>query len=142
MLPDGAIKYLLGTHYISGPMTGRKRYNFDAFYACEAWLTEQGIRSHNPARIDEEVYGFDPDGTVEDQGFSIHDALTRDINFILSDECVGVIVLPEWEMSIGAKWEVGVAQAVGKSVQEWTGTWLRPISTVVKCVVTKARVAA
>ena len=100
-------------------MTGKARYNFHTFYACEEWLESEGIPAHNPARVDEEQFGFNPDFTVEEQGFDLTAAMRRDLAFILSDDCDGVVVLPGWEQSVGARWEVGVAQTVGKPVQEW-----------------------
>lgn len=118
-------------------MTGYPRYNFDKFYECEAWLKERGIKTHNPARVDQEVYGFNPDWSVEQQGFNVEAALSRDVEFIVSGACTGVVVLPEWELSTGAKWEVGVAQTIGLPVHEWDGEQLVEVPTVVKCVVTK-----
>lgn len=113
--------------YISGGMRGYPRYNFDTFYACEDWLSENGITSHNPARIDVEQYGFNPDMGLEEQGFDLDAAMTRDIAFIVSPECDGVVVLPGWERSVGAKWEVGVAQLIGKPVDLWADDTLRPV---------------
>lgn len=123
--------------YISGGMRGYPRYNFDAFYACEAWLTSEGVPSHNPARVDVEEYGFNPDLTLEEQGFDLNAAMTRDLAFIVSDECSGVVVLPGWEKSVGARWEVGVAQTVGKPVHEWVKVYPGPecvLREVDKCV--------
>lgn len=39
------------TIYVAGPMTGLPGLNFDAFYAAEQVLQEQGHRVLNPARI-------------------------------------------------------------------------------------------
>lgn len=39
------------TVYIAGPMTGIPNYNFEAFFAAEAALLEQGYRVLNPARL-------------------------------------------------------------------------------------------
>lgn len=128
--------------YISGPMRGYKRYNFDQFYECETWLNEGGHLTHNPARVDEEDYGFNPDLTVEYQGFDIDEAMTRDLAFIVSDHCSGVVLLPEWELSVGARWEAGVAQLLNKPVHEWvrdeSGDYTtRLIDKLIVCTVTK-----
>lgn len=39
------------TVYLAGPMTGIPNYNFEAFYAAESALLEQGYRVLNPARL-------------------------------------------------------------------------------------------
>lgn len=130
--------------YVSGPMRGRKRFNFDQFYECEAWLNEHGHQAHNPARIDEENYGFNPDETIESQGFDIDAAMARDLAFIVSPECTGVVLLPEWELSVGARWEAGAAQLLNKPVHEWvkdddmpSGWTTRLITKRIVCTVTK-----
>ena len=123
--------------YISGPMRGYPRYNFDAFYECETWLNSNGHKTHNPARVDVEQFGFDPDASLEAQGFDIDAAMARDIAFVVSPECSGVVVLPDWELSVGARWEVGVAQVVGKPVHEWVDGELREVQYAIKGVATK-----
>lgn len=106
------------TYYISGPMRGLPRLGFDAFHACADWLRAHGHQAHDPAAVDEAL-GFDPDLPLEDQRFSLHDAMRRDFLFIISPFCSGVVVLPGWERSVGARAEVVVAREVGLPVLAW-----------------------
>lgn len=100
------------TIYVAGPMTGRDRWNFDAFEAAEARLKRAGLRVLSPAAV-ERATGFDPDAPAEE--FTDADrqkAMRRDLALILGG-VDAVAVLDGWEDSSGAKVEVAVAQAVG-----------------------------
>lgn len=100
--------------YLAGPMRGLPRHNFDAFDAAAALLRKHGHTVLNPADRDREV-GFDPDRTIEAQGFSVEDALRYDITYIVT-EAEGIALLPGWERSIGARLERRVAEAIGLPV--------------------------
>ncbi len=107
--------------YISGPMRGYAEFNFPAFDAAAKVLREQGYAVLSPAEMDRE-HGFDGNGltgTTEELDavdFCPATAIRRDLDVILAAECVGVIVLPNWEGSRGANVEVSLAQLLGKPV--------------------------
>lgn len=94
--------------YIAGPMRGIEAFNFPAFHAEEARLAALGQMPVNPARMDEEIDGFDPtDGDPKD----MRHYMARDLPALLT--CDRVSVLPGWTDSLGAMLEACVASAVG-----------------------------
>jgi hypothetical protein len=102
--------------YIAGPMRGYPRYNFDAFDEAQWTLEDAGHEVISPAQLDRDL-GFDPDKTLEEQGFSVEEAMRRDVHAIL--EVDGVALLPGWEQSQGARTERTVAQALGLAIYEF-----------------------
>lgn len=126
-MTDGAAH----TCYISGPMRGHPAFNFPAFYEAECGLEVGGWTVHNPARYDVEVTGFDPITDTDAEMFDVEQALRHDIEVILGVDAV--FVLPGWRDSVGARLEVGVAQAIGKPVYTMSG--LR-ITELIRTVVT------
>lgn len=101
--------------YVCGPMRGHPKMNFPAFYEAEEKLKEQGYDVVNPARLDEDS-GFVPNGEVSDE--FLKGAAERDLMGVI--HCDGVVLLPSWEKSKGARAEVAVAQWLNKSL------WLYP----------------
>jgi hypothetical protein len=111
--------------YLAGPMRGIPDFNFPTFFDAEADLKRAGFYVHNPAREDMEA-GFLWDGATghEDMAtlWGIHQpkdlkqVLVEDISWILS-WADGVVVLPGWENSKGARAEVSAALAAGIPVQ-------------------------
>ena len=89
--------------YIAGPMTGMKDFNRPAFNAAAKFLVRRGFKPLNPAWLDHGEAG----GVWEDY-------LKRDIPHLL--KCDGVVVLPGWDTSRGAKLEVRVAREVGMPI--------------------------
>lgn len=105
--------------YVAGPMRGIEAYNFPAFDAAAAALEALGHDVFSPAARDRRV-GFDPvgmDGTEDlaALGFSLNAALAADMAFITM-EADGIVVLPGWEQSKGARAEVATAHALGLPV--------------------------
>ena len=92
--------------YIAGPMRGKPRFNFDAFFAAEDDLLVKGWEVLNPARMDIEV-GFNPD-TDTPEGEFLDAAMRRDVEAILSADAIAM--LPGWENSTGAKAEYHLAK--------------------------------
>lgn len=101
--------------YLAGPMTGRHRWNFDAFEDATAALRARGYSVLSPAEMDL-AEGFDPDAPVaeftEEDG---HAAMRRDLQAIVS-RVNAVAVLPGWDDSKGASLEVAVARSIGLPV--------------------------
>ncbi|WIC90183.1 nucleoside deoxyribosyltransferase [Arthrobacter phage VroomVroom] len=101
--------------YLAGPMTGRHRWNFDAFEDAAALLRNRGYSVLSPAEMDL-AEGFDPDAPAEE--FTEADgqeAMRRDLAAIVT-RVNAVAVLPGWDDSRGASLEVAVARAIGLPV--------------------------
>jgi hypothetical protein len=96
--------------YIAGPMTGMEDWNFPAFFDAEKQLESLGYAVENPARHDgntvEEALATvgTADNPVEKWEFYVK----RDLKYLL--ECVGVVLLPGWQDSKGARLEVHIAK--------------------------------
>lgn len=103
--------------YVAGPMTGRHRWNFDAFEAAAAELRAAGYEVWSPHERDL-AEGFDPDGDGE--GFDLLAALEADVQAVLYSD--GVALLPGWEHSAGVSVELLTAEAEGlpyRPVSDW-----------------------
>ena len=103
--------------YIAGPMRGRRKLNFPAFFAAEAALSKLGWVVHNPARLDTEDACPHEMGTVEAMRFFAR----RDTQVILnmrSERGDAVVLLPDWKRSQGARCENALARWV----------WLRRVT--------------
>ena len=111
-------------HYLAGPMRGYDEFNFPAFHRAAKALRKHGLHIASPAEKDADD-GFDWSGTkgtdddLHKANFQIHLALLADIEIIAAPLCVGVICLPGWERSSGAKAETAFAWAIGKTVRQY-----------------------
>lgn len=96
--------------YIAGPMTGYHEHNFPAFREAAETLRAHGWDVISPAEMDEED-GYEPpkDGGEISQETYI-EFLLRDLNAIAG--CDGIVLLPGWYSSAGAKVEYAWANAL------------------------------
>ena len=104
--------------YIAGPMTGIAGFNVPAFDELAAYLRGWGHDVVSPAELDGEetraVIAAAPTGhhselpPGETWGFY----LSRDIRLLADDGIQGVVVLPGWESSRGARLEVFMASQI------------------------------
>lgn len=85
-------------YYIAGPMTGIADFNRKAFNDASAEVIRQGCVPLNPATL--------PDGLEQHEYMAICIEMLK-----VSD---GVIMLPGWESSLGAKAEHAIAVKLGK----------------------------
>jgi len=107
-------------YYIAGPMSGIPQFNIPAFDEASKNLRPAGYKIISPAELDDpstrEMAYNSPDGaTLNDQhpnGESWGDFLARDVK-IVADKANGIIVLPDWEKSRGARLEMMVALLCG-----------------------------
>jgi len=89
--------------YIAGPMTGVKNFNYDAFNAAAKDLRAQSFDVINPAE------GFDGE---QDLARTVY--MRAAIENLLT--CNTIVLLPDWQRSPGAIFEVGIASALGMSI--------------------------
>lgn len=98
--------------YLSGPMTGYPRWNFDAFEDAARRLRGTGlfeVISPHEKDLDD---GFDP--TTDGSDFDLRAALQWDVDQCLSAD--GIVLLPGWQDSSGAVIEVIAVEAAGGTV--------------------------
>lgn len=115
--------------YISGPMTDLPRFNFPTFDAVAKACIAMGHDVVSPAQHDRDVIWEQHHKYVEDfpgylegnvprwseaTGFDYATALRWDLEQVLA--CDGIVMLPGWENSRGAKAERYAAEVSGKKV--------------------------
>jgi len=98
--------------YLAGPMSGYAQFNFPAFYAATDDLRARGWDIVSPAELDDEQTKADAmasaNGNPQDTKRTWGYFLARDVN-IVSDQVDGIVFLPDWVRSRGAKLEAFVA---------------------------------
>lgn len=107
-------------------MRGIPHFNFPAFHKAAAELRAQGHEVFSPAERDNEYYGTDisADNLTGDEalahkqhGFDLREAMLRDCSYICL-HAEGIALLPNWELSRGARAEKALAEALGLVVIE------------------------
>lgn len=109
--------------YLCGPMTGIPQFNFPMFDRYARVLREAGHSIVSPAELDHEkeraLAMSSPDGSAANHhGSTWIECLRRDLDIVLADDCLGVLAMPGWTDSAGARWETDCAQRAGKKVCE------------------------
>src|ERR1035437_66369 len=102
--------------YLAGPMTGIRHFNFEAFDDAAVILRARGYDVTSPAEMD------DADsrdaalhsetgsaGTGSHEGKTWGDFLARDVKLLADGGIEGIVCLPDWWLSSGAKLETFVA---------------------------------
>ena len=122
----------LPTFYVCGPMTGMKDFNFPLFDQVTALARSQGLSVISPAELDRE-HGIDPSvdpDSVERARRAdpnlIQTIVQRDTQVIVGlerDKGDGLILLPGWEKSTGARAEVANAIWMELSFKRVVTTW-------------------
>lgn len=113
------------TWYLAGPMTGRPQFNFPLFERVSAALREQGYTVISPAELDspavQKAAMESDDGAQVDGGLAGEtwgDMLARDVK-LLADECGGIVLLPGWGDSKGARLEAFVSLLCDNQFARW-----------------------
>lgn len=105
--------------YLAGPMSGIPQFNFPFFMKVALELRSMGYCITSPAELDDgtdyEAAMNSPDGAPGSTEKTWGDYLARDVK-LLSDECSGIILLPGWQDSRGARLECFVAITCGKKL--------------------------
>lgn len=117
-------------YYLAGPMSGIPQFNFPAFFDAARLLRERGLDVVSPAELDDPKTRDDalasPDGKLIDgksSGQTWGDFLARDVKLI-ADQVQGIIFLPGWPRSKGAKLEAIVALLCKYEFHEYIGDGL------------------
>lgn len=103
--------------YLAGKMSGVPQYNFPAFIEAAKRLREQGYEIVSPQEMDTEL-GIAPDALASPDGktklsMTWGDLLSRDVK-VIADTVDGIVFLPDWWESRGARLEAFVALLTGK----------------------------
>lgn len=109
--------------YLAGKMSGIPAFNFPMFDLYAKTLRENGYTIVNPAELDHEEgrkaalasTDGDPSHPLTDIWL---ECLRRDLDYVLHDNCIGVLAMPGWVDSAGARWETDAAQRARKEVCE------------------------
>jgi hypothetical protein len=109
--------------YIAGPMSNLPQFNFPAFYAAAAELRTQGFEVVSPAELDDaEDKGaalLSKDGDPKSASRTWGDFLARDVKLLADTGIEGIVFLPGWHKSKGAKLEAFVGLLQGFKFWEY-----------------------
>ena len=105
-------------------------FNFPAFDAAATALRAAGYSIISPAEIDDPETRVrclaSPDGAPsDDPGHTWGDYLARDVKLV-ADECEGIVFLPNWNTSRGARLETMVGVLCGHKFAIYTGEQTNP----------------
>lgn len=109
--------------YLAGPMTGIPHFNYPLFDSVAAELRASGYDITSPAEMDDpetraealaSETGIHPGGITNGETWG--DFLARDMKLI-ADTLGGIILLPGWERSKGARLETFVAIQCGYPIR-------------------------
>lgn len=120
--------------YVAGPMTGIPQFNIPAFDRMSEALRRSGYRVVSPVELDGPEYRewamLSEDGVSMEGnpfGWSWGHVLARDIELIADGDEVGpidgIVVLPGWHNSKGARLETFVAFLSGKPTFTWDAAY-------------------
>ncbi len=109
-------------YYLAGPMSNIPQFNYPAFFRIAEKLRARGLTIQSPAELDSpetvaaalaSIDGSLGSGVVNGETWG--DFLARDVKLI-ADKVEGIIAMPAWHKSKGARLEVFVAMLAGKPV--------------------------
>lgn len=96
--------------YLAGPMSGIEDFNAPAFRQAARALRDFGHEVVSPVEADE-AEGLQLEGPPREAHPSATwgDCLSRDVKLIADSAIDGIVLLPGWEQSKGAKLELALA---------------------------------
>lgn len=113
--------------YIAGPMTGHPRHNIPAFDAMAAALRRAGYEAISPAELDspeDRALAYaSMEGSLAGHDKTWGDFLARDVKLIADDGIQGIVVLPGWQTSRGARLETFVGFLSGLKTYTFDTTY-------------------
>ena len=111
--------------YLAGPMSGIPQFNFPEFYRVTKILRERHrLEVFSPAELDAQ-HGVDkqalasPDGDASKLTQTWGDLLARDVKMIADEGIQGIVLLPGWQRSRGARLEASVGLLCGTNFYYW-----------------------
>jgi len=113
--------------YLAGPMSGIPQFNFPAFFAAAEQLRAVGFEVVSPAEIDNEedkgaaLASTDGDMRTIESKKTWGDFLARDVKLLADTGIQGIVFLPNWQNSKGAKLEAFVGLLQGFHFWEYIG---------------------
>lgn len=118
--------------YLAGPMSGIPKYNIPEFNMASLDLRRRGVKIISPAELDDpKVHAAamaSPDGRGE-TGHTWGEFLARDVK-IVADKVQGIIFLPGWEKSRGARLEAFVGLLCGHRFRLYMKDYECPIKNI------------
>jgi hypothetical protein len=108
--------------YLSGPISGDIEGNLLKFKVAAEELRKRGFKVVSPTEVCDIV------GNPAMAGMSWDWFMRRDIEAMLADDVKGIILLPGWENSRGARCELYIARALDYTVVEYGQCLLRGIN--------------
>ena len=119
------------TLYLAGPMRGKPLYNFQEFENAKCSLATSTVRVISPHDMDIAdgsvtiahrlmvgPYGYGREFHAVEWNGEFAPTMRKDIAEIVT-KCDGIVLLPGWEDSEGARLEQTVAVICGLDVYEW-----------------------
>ena len=115
-------------------MSGIPQFNFPAFYAAAKDLRARGYDIVSPAELDDQEIAAQAMSSRDGNPQNVHrtwgDFLARDVK-IVADQVQGIIFLPDWHKSRGARLEAFVGCLCKDHAFMEYGAALTPISKAV-----------
>lgn len=116
-------------YYLTGPMSGIPQFNFPLFKRASAQLRAAGYDVVSPHEMDppdqQAAAWASPDGKLDTvgklAGYTWGETLARDVK-IVADQVQGLILLPGWDKSRGARLEAFVGLLTGKTFRLYSAT--------------------
>jgi hypothetical protein len=109
--------------YLAGPMSNIPQFNFPAFYAAAEELRRNGFEVVSPAELDDTedsgVAMASKSGDPKSAKRSWGDFLARDVKLLADTGIQGIVFLPNWQDSKGAKLEAFVGLLQGFKFWEY-----------------------
>lgn len=109
--------------YLAGPMSHHPQFNFPMFFRVAKRLRELGYDVVSPAEIDDEEDKAAalacPVGAFKKGQKTWGDFLSRDVKLLADGGITGIIFLPGWENSNGAKLEATVGLLKKFTFMRW-----------------------
>ena len=113
------------TYYLSGPISGDIAGNVKRFGEAATALRERGYKVISPVEVcDDHLSNMGTPGKAQSWDWYMR----RDIEAMLNDSVQGIIMLPGWEFSRGARLELQVARALNFTVADFAECLLREVS--------------
>lgn len=109
--------------YTAGPMSGHAKFNVPAFLAAQKDLIEQGFDAVLPVDLDipaeRRQLLKSKDGLDAHPSRSWAELLSEDLKLIGDTHVEGIVVLPGWQYSKGAKLETYFGRLLGLEIAHY-----------------------